>query len=175
MKAKVILICACLCIVVIAVVASLMGRGDGEGSISIDCPGGTLRLSGGFLNNITLGPGPETRRVAAKDYVPKWLTVAVQNGRDTWRLQSSGPWGDIARVKVKKNETTVVKAGPPLQIMAGARVNGRDVSVGLAIFGQAGEKYSNVITMNGSAMPSPRAKLIDQDGNVLASGRFEYG
>lgn len=174
MKTRSILISVCVCVVVLLLLVTLLGRGE-KGSISVEGNGATLRLSGGLFNSVTLRPGSEPREVSAREYVPKWLTLAVASGNDTWRLQCTGQWGKLAEINVEKNQTTVVKLGPPLLIKPETTVNSSAVSVGLGIFGQAGEKYRNVITVNGAAMSEPKVQIIDQDGNVLASGRFEYG
>ena len=172
MKTKGILIGVFVCIVVTAVLAPYVIHREG-GHISLDGPDATIRLRGGLFNRVTVGSKP--REAPAGRYTPSWLTLAAGKGNNTWRLQSTGPWGELAKIKVEKGETTVVKLGPPLKIKPETRVSGRNISVGWAIFGRAGEEYKNVITMNGSLMPSPKVKIIDQDGNVLASGRFEYG
>jgi hypothetical protein len=174
MKTKGVLIWVCVCVIVTVILVPFITHRDG-GYVLLEGPGATVRLRGGLFNRVTVGPGSKPREVPAGRYTPAWLTLAAHRGSNTWRLQSTGPWGELANIKIKKGETEVVKLGPPLKIKPETRVSGRNVSVGLAIFGQAGEKYRNVITMNGSAMPSPKVKIIDQDGKVLASGRLEYG
>ena len=176
MKRKTIAILVFVCVVVITVLAlaPLTGRGA-EGYLVLENAGATVRLSGGLFSNVTLGGGTEPRKVPAREYVPKWLTVTAENGSGIWRLQSVGPWGELSKVTVEKDKTTVVKLGPPLEIRPQTNVNDSYVSAGLTIFGRAGERYRTVMTVNGSPMPEPKVKIIDQDGNVLASGRFKYG
>jgi hypothetical protein len=49
------------------------------------------------------------------------------------------------------------------------------VSIGLSITGQSGERYNPRVIKNGSALEAPKLQIIDEAGNVLASGKFEYG
>jgi hypothetical protein len=51
---------------------------------------------------------------------------------------------------------------------------GRNVSIGFTIVGRAGEEYETVVK-NGKRTPTPTVKIVDSEGNTLASGKFEYG
>ena len=95
---------------------------------------------------------------------------------NTWRLASFGPWGELAKIKVKNNETTVLKPGPPFLIKPDVHQGGSQVSIGLSIIGQAGEHYgAGAIMKNGRMLAAPKVKIVDKAGNTLASGNFEYG
>jgi hypothetical protein len=52
---------------------------------------------------------------------------------------------------------------------------GRQVSIGLSITGKSGERYNPGVMKNGKALEAPKLQIIDEAGNVLASGKFEYG
>ena len=67
------------------------------------------------------------------------------------------------------------KSGPPLLVRTDVQIKGRDVSIGLVVEGQAGEKYAGGIRKNGQSLPPPFFNIVDEAGKVLASGRFKYG
>lgn len=67
------------------------------------------------------------------------------------------------------------KPGPPLLIKTDVQIKGREVSIGLIIEGQAGEKYAGGAKMNGRWQPPPDFKILDSGGKTLASGSFKYG
>ena len=67
------------------------------------------------------------------------------------------------------------KTGPPLLIKTDVKINGSNVSIGLIVEGQAGEKYVGGIQKNGQWQQPPAFNIVNQAGKVLASGRFKYG
>ncbi|UCG57047.1 MAG: hypothetical protein JSU70_19555 [Phycisphaerales bacterium] len=68
------------------------------------------------------------------------------------------------------------KPGPPLLIKVDVRQTGRqDVSIGLTIEGQAGERYMAGVIKNGQREPEPKFRIVHELGRELADGRFEYG
>jgi hypothetical protein len=99
----------------------------------------------------------------------------MRQGSDTWQLESRGPWGELSTIRVKSNETTVLKLGPPFQIKPKVLFTGTKVEIDFAIIGQAGEHYRNLITQNNKRAPAPGVKIMAEDGSVLATGKFAYG
>lgn len=67
------------------------------------------------------------------------------------------------------------KPGPPLLVKTDVQISGRDVSIGLNIEGQAGEKYAGGVQKNGQWQPAPAFNIVSEAGKVLTSGRFKYG
>jgi hypothetical protein len=67
------------------------------------------------------------------------------------------------------------KPGPPLLLRTDVQTKGREVSIGLIVEGQAGEKYVGGVTKNGQQQPPPRLKILNKAGAVLAAGDFKYG
>ena len=67
------------------------------------------------------------------------------------------------------------KPGPPLLVKTDVQISGRDVSIGLIVEGQAGEKYAGGVQKNGQWQPAPDFNIVDEAGKVLTSGRFKYG
>ena len=96
------------------------------------------------------------------------LSVTGENG-DKWIL-------DLAKgqaLSVLKSNSP--KPGPPLLIKTDVQTKGREVSIGLIVEGQAGEKYAGGVKKNERWQPPPRFKVVDKAGKVLASGVFKYG
>jgi len=165
-------------IVIIAVaILLLFSRLQEKGQIKIDAGGAvtTLRLSGGWLGNATISSGASPIKVSARLHRPQWMKLSIKQGGDKWQLESRGPWGDLSTIRVKNNDTTVLKLGPPFQIKTKALFTGSKVEIDFNIIGKAGEHYRNVITQNNKRAPAPKVKIIGEAGNVLASGKFEYG
>jgi hypothetical protein len=67
------------------------------------------------------------------------------------------------------------KPGPPLVVKTDVQTEGREVSIGLIVEGQAGEKYVGGVKKNEQLQPPPRFKIVDKAGKVLNTGAFEYG
>ena len=150
----------------------LYSYSQGKGQIKIDAGGAiaTLQLRSGWLSKATIRSETEATPVNARVHKPKHLSISMQQGSDTWRLDSRGPWGKLSIIKVSNNSTTVLKLGPPFLIKPKVRKSGSRVSIDFAIIGKAGEHYRN--SRRSSA---PKLKIVDEAGNVLASGKFEYG
>jgi hypothetical protein len=87
----------------------------------------------------------------------KWI-LAVTKGQPLSRLKDNG-----------------AKAGAPLLLKTDVQTSGRDVSIGLVIEGQAGEKYASGAEKNGKRQPPPALKIVDDTGKTLATGVFKYG
>lgn len=49
------------------------------------------------------------------------------------------------------------------------------ISIGLAIEGQAGEKYMGGALKGRTREPEPIFRILDENGRTLATGKFEYG
>jgi len=52
---------------------------------------------------------------------------------------------------------------------------GHIVSMGLYLTGRSGERYDIAVQKNGRPVPAPRLSVLDEAGNTLATGQFEYG
>jgi len=96
------------------------------------------------------------------------LSVTDENG-DRWVL-------DLAKGQsVSGLKSSGVKPGPPLVVKTDVQTEGREVSIGLIVEGQAGEKYAGGVKKNERWQPPPRFKIVDKAGKVLTTGAFEYG
>jgi len=148
-----------------------------KGRLQIDAGGAVpaLRLSNSWLDKTMISSEAQPYKISARLHRPQWLKLSMQQGSDTWRLESRGPWGELSTIRVKSNDTTVLKLGPPFQIKTKALFTGTKVSIDFNIIGTAGEQYRNMIIQNNKRAPAPGVKILDEDGFILASGKFAYG
>ncbi|OHB84469.1 MAG: hypothetical protein A2Z38_02745 [Planctomycetes bacterium RBG_19FT_COMBO_48_8] len=96
------------------------------------------------------------------------LSVTDENG-DKWVLELA-KGQSLAGLR-----DSSAKPGPPLLIKTDVQISGSDVSIGLIVEGQAGEKYAGGVQKNGQWQQAPAFNIVDEAGKVLASGRFKYG
>jgi len=67
------------------------------------------------------------------------------------------------------------ESGPPLLVKVDVARQNRSVSFGLILEGRSGERYVAGIRKNGSVLPPPRYRIINESGAILKVGTFEYG
>jgi len=148
-----------------------------KGYIGIDAgrTDAVLKLKSiGFIDT-TINPDTKPSAVAARVYRPQFLGLSMEQDGHTWRIESRGPWGDISKIKVRNDEATVLKFGPPFLIKPQIRKNRSRIYISFAIIGQAGEQYRNFITKNDRVVAGAKIKIFDETGNVLESDKFKYG
>ena len=156
----------------------LYSYSQGKGRITIDADGAeaTLRVNRGWFSDRALiksKDGPVMMR--ARIYRPQRLSISTKQNGDTWLLYSRGPWGKLSKIRVKNNSTTVLQLGQPLLIKPSISKRGSQISIGLSIIDRAGVSYYAAITKNEKRLAPPKLKIVDEAGNVLTSGKFEYG
>ncbi len=87
----------------------------------------------------------------------------------SWSLDSTG--GGVV-----STEPSGPKAGPPILVLANVRrVADREVSIGLTLQGQAGEQYRPVVKKNGTPIAAPKLRILNEAGQVVTQGDFQYG
>ncbi len=96
------------------------------------------------------------------------MTTTDENG-DKWDLDM------VKGQSISSLKDSSAKAGPPLLVKTDVQIKGREVSIGLVVEGQAGEKYVGGIRKNGQSLPAPAFNIVNEAGKVLTSGRFKYG
>ena len=146
---------------------------QGKGYVEIDTGGAnaTLELRNSLFGKTTIRSDDEPTEVRAIPHRPKLLRITGKQGGPAFRLESYGPWGKLSKIVVDNKKTTVLKMGPPFIIKPAVHKSGtRNRTIDFTITGQAGERYR----INRSA-PVPKIKIIDEQGNTLASGRFGFG
>jgi hypothetical protein len=146
-----------------------------EGRVEIETPGADLSLRGTFFGGTVVSSSRGPASLPARVYTPQSLAITARDGESVWKLTSSGPWGDLAKIKVTPGGTTSLTVGPPLRIAPRIDVASGRGFIELRILGCSGERYSNVVLKNGSRMPAPGLKIIDEEGTVLVDSRFQYG
>jgi hypothetical protein len=96
------------------------------------------------------------------------LSTTDENG-DKWILDL------VKGQSLSSLKDSSTKTGPPLLVKTDVKINNRDVSIGLIVEGQAGEKYVGGVQKNGQLQPAPAFNIVSEAGKVLTSGRFKYG
>jgi hypothetical protein len=146
------------------------------GTLDLGTPDATIGLvsdSGGY--RFAGGEGKWRVPVGAYSVEDIVLSRTDQKGA-RWALKSSGgEFGNLARFDIREGETLSLKAGPPLVLKAEVQQEGRTVGIDFAVFGQAGERYSPAATRNDEEGPPPKLHILDESGNVLEKGSFEFG
>ena len=89
--------------------------------------------------------------------------------RDKWNLDS------VKDQPLQRTRTSGTRPGPPLLVKTDVQVNGHELSTGLAVEGEAGEKYVGDAKENGEWEPPPIPEIVDEAGNMLMTSKFEYG
>jgi hypothetical protein len=118
---------------------------------------------GALLYGIFSSPASSRRQLGLSP-----LSITDENG-DKWVLE-------LAKGQSPSSlKDSSGKSGPPLLIKTDVQISGRDVSIGLIVEGQAGEKYAGGVQKNGQWQPAPAFNIVDEAGKVLASGKFKYG
>jgi len=150
---------------------------QGMGAIEVKAGGADvmLSLSSGLFRTATIQSGTSPAEIRARIHKPDSLRVSMQKDGKTWHIESNGPWGRMSTIKVKNGDTAVLELGPPFTIKPKVRNLGPGVAIDLRILGRAGEQYHNVIMQNGKRTAAPKLEIVDEKGNVLTTGRFEYG
>jgi len=95
------------------------------------------------------------------------LSMTDANG-DKWVL-------DLAKGQSASGLKDGAKPGPPLLVKTDVQIRGRNVSIGLIVEGQAGEKYAGGVQKNKRWQPAPGFKIVNEAGKTLTTGRFKYG
>lgn len=163
--------------IVVACGLSILFYMQREGFVGIDSGDASaeLHIRSGLFNSMIITSDKEQVAIGARIYRPQYLSLSMETNRFKWRIESRGPWGDLSKIKVKNNEATALKLGPPFLIKPIVRKNGSLLYINYAIIGQAGEQYRNFITKNNRAVTGAKIKIVDKTGNVLESGNFMYG
>jgi hypothetical protein len=146
-----------------------------EGRIKIDTDGVEMQLRSGWFSKIRITSGADPATVNARVYRPRSISLAGQKGGNEWIINGFGPWGKLAKIKVKEDQTTVLKPGPPFNVKTNVRRRGQNLSIGLLVIGQAGEHYSAEVRTRRGSLPAPRLKIVDESGKVLVSDKFKFG
>ncbi len=172
MKKKTIYIAFVLLAVVLAIGFFLNSKQSGY--IEIEPHGYSLNLRGGLFGSKTIWSSGEPEKIHIGTYKPSYANYFKEHNGERWQLYCS--LDDLPKIKVTKGETISLKFGPPLIVKADVKRSRDRVTIAPSITGFAGEFYDlGVRKKNEKRLPAPKFKIFDEAGNVLASGKFEYG
>jgi hypothetical protein len=117
-------------------------------------------------------PPPETPAQASD--VPTPSPVAPVR-RQAGPIRQTDEDGVVWSVDLAGGGRRGEQAGPPVIVKTDVYTSGRDVSIGLVLEGQAGERLQPVVTKNGYRMPAPKLRIVNEAGQVLVDDSFRYG
>jgi len=148
------------------------------GYVKLATPGldSYMNLRSSWWNKVFVRSTDGAVKVRVATYKPGYTCLAGKKDGKEWTISGRArPWGKLATIKVEKDQTTVVKLGPPLLAKANVRRRGQSVSIGFSLIGQAGEHWSPSAVTARRSRQAPRLKIVDESAKVLASGKMEYG
>lgn len=172
MKKKAIILVVLASVVALYVAFALTAK---HGEIAVEGTGVTMKVESLF-RRVRLSGGVAATRVRTGRYRP--VSIALESADDkgeTWTIESRGPWGDLDRIVVREDATTLLRVGPPLVLAAVPNGSGRTVSFSFTVKGCSGETYEPIVQNGRRAAPLPPLEIVAEDGRVLASGKFEFG
>ncbi|MBN2181710.1 MAG: hypothetical protein JW715_07330 [Sedimentisphaerales bacterium] len=149
-----------------------------RGYIEVDtgAAGAALCLRNGFFGETIISSNAGPTEVRAIMHRPQQLDLWMKQEDQTWQISSNGPWADLSKIKVKNNGITTLKVGPPFIIKPLIENRGYRLDIDFAVVGRSGEYYRKYAVKDGSrAFPNAQLKIIDEVGNVIESGKFQYG
>ncbi len=175
MKRKTVLIGLIIVVAVVVLLRVLQSRGNGY--IKINTPGikTSMSLRRSWWSEQQVSSVVESVELSARKYWPRRISLAVQKGGNEWIVSGFGPWGELAKIDVKKGQTTVLKPGPPFLVKTNVRRKGQNLTIGLLVIGQAGEHYSARVRTRRGTLPAPGLKIVDEGEKVLVSDKFQFG
>jgi hypothetical protein len=110
--------------------------------------------------------GPVVRAPAAE---PSASLLKTDANGDAWMLDRAGG-GPLLSAGLD-----APKAGPPILVRADVSRTGANASIGLTLEGRAGEQYRPVVKKNGTTLSAPTLRIVNEAGQVITEGSFQYG
>jgi hypothetical protein len=110
----------------------------------------------------------------------RWINPPAAGPLWAGSLRETDGRGDIWQLNVASTpqrasaDPNGPKPGPPILVKTDVRRVGSQVSIGLVLEGQAGERYRPV-TKNGRTVAAPRLRIVNEAGQEIGNGRFAYG
>ena len=167
---------ACLLLVFLGVSCG----GGGDGTIEVAGSGVTIQLSG--PKTLTVRSGDKVT-VPAGTYKATQVQVAANENAGgqsiVWTIKNKGSLGELEKIKVRSGNTTTIQAGPPFTVRAKTVITGSGpqqvVGVDMQIVGASGELYDHEVRRGSSVVASPKCRVVDGRGGVVAQGTLSYG
>jgi len=115
-----------------------------------------------------MAPAPEGVRSVAPSQQPRTLQKTDEGG-NTWVLT-------LASGQPSAGTADGAQAEPLITVKADVQRRGaNEAAIGLVLAGAGGERYQPVVTKNGVRLPAPGLRIVDEQGEMLAEGKFQYG
>jgi hypothetical protein len=92
-----------------------------------------------------------------------------------WIFRSSRDVGKLKDFEIKPSRMTSFQFGPPFLIKTSVEQIDRNALIGFDLEGQAGVLYRPGARKNRMTIPAPKFEIIDEAGQIVSSGQFEYG
>jgi hypothetical protein len=123
-----------------------------------------------FLKNPLPASKPEVSKPEVSNSAPGPSSVSRTDANGVaWTVDQAGG-------ALLATEPNAPKAGPPILVKTDVqKVGDREMSIGLLLEGQAGEQYRPVVKKNGSPLSAPKLRIVNEAGQVLVQGDFQYG
>ena len=130
----------------------------------------------GKNGRFTLTGGTDKVEVPVGEYrLSSCMFAAKDDNGALWQIAGKGETSR-AVLTVNSGETVAVPFGPPLTVSIAASKQGGSYSLGINITGRGGETYEvSEFRQSGRRPAPPRFEVRNEDGEVVARGRFEYG
>ena len=134
-----------------------------------------LQLQSSLFSRATVHSDQTSTPVHARIHRPQHIRLSIDQDGHNYFILSRGPWGNLAKIKVKNNQTTIIRLGPPLMIKPKVQKRKSVVEIQFDIFGQAGEQYEKFVRKDNRVVAGASVEIVDEKGSVLDSGKFRYG
>jgi hypothetical protein len=99
----------------------------------------------------------------------------IDSSQNAWTFKSYRDTGPLHDFEVRAGETTSFKIGPPFLVKTDVKQVADRVLIGLNLEGRAKERYRLPVLKGGRRQPAPEFKIVNESGELLASGQFKYG
>ena len=147
-----------------------------RGEISVADPGIRLQLTSTF-RTYTLDADDPRMSLRPGRYRLKSILISrkADGAAEAWAIRSRGPFGELETIDVRSDETTRIEVGPPLVLSAVPQQQHSTVYFDLKYVGRSGEEYERVVRKGRAVAALPSFDIVSEKGEVLTSGKFEYG
>jgi len=110
----------------------------------------------------------------------RWVNSQVAGRLRPGSLRQTDPKGDIWQLDMASGprrasaDPNRPKAGPPIIVRTDVSRVANQVSIGLVLEGQAGERY-RAVRKNGRTVMAPKLRIVNEAGQGIVDDRFKYG
>jgi len=145
----------------------------------------TLGLVSSECGMVTVSCQGEPAKLPAGRYRLLWCSLALSRADGaTWQATGKGSEKG-SEIVVAADAPTRLKLGPPLVLSAtvDAASQGRpdavrpgtELSLGIDVYGQAGERYPSGVLRQGRSPEPPTVRVLAANGKVIEKGSFRFG